>query len=251
MKLKLSLLTLGLILSLSSMSQDITVDEIIDNYFENTGGIEAWRSLKGVKTIAKFNQGGVEIPVVVVRMADGRQYSEYQIQGNAFRLQVYDGEVLWNTNFQSLKAEKADAETTAIQALQANDFPESLLDYQSKGYTLELVGSEVIEGVDTYKLKLTKEPITVDGVEKSDISYYYFDTENFVPIAQEIEMYVGPQKGLVMMVINSDYDEVEGLYFPFSQSQGVKGGPSSPLIIEEIQLNPEVSDSDFAFPTEN
>ncbi len=251
MKLKLSLLAFGLIVSLSSVAQDVTVDEIIDNYFENTGGADAWKELRGVKMQAKVNQGGLEIPLEIVQMADGRQYTKFSVQGNTFMQQVYDGEVLWNTNFQSLKAEKADAEATAIQALEANDFPESLFDYKSKGYTAELMGTETIEGTETYKLKLTREPVTIDGVEKADITYYFFDMDNFVPIAQEREIFQGPQKGAIGTSTISDYDEVDGLYFPFSLTQGIKGGPSQPIIIEEIELNPEVSDSDFAFPSEN
>ena len=252
MKLKQSIMALGMLCAISyAQAQDITADEIIENYFENTGGIEAWRQLEGIKMQAKVNQGGLEIPLEIVQMADGRQYTKISLQGNTIMQGVFDGTVLWNTNFQSQKAEKADAEATAIQALQSNDFPESLLDYESKGYTLELMGTEDMEGTETYKLKLTREPITVDGVEKADITYYFFDMDNFVPIAQEREIFQGPQKGAIGVSTLSDYDEVEGLYFPFSLTQGIKGAGSQPIIIDSIELNPEVSTSDFAFPAEN
>ncbi len=48
----------------------------------------------------------------------------------------------------------------------------------------------------------------------------------------------------------SDYQEVEGLYMPFTMSQGVKGQGGQPVTMDSIELNPEVSDSDFAFPAE-
>ena len=35
-----------------------TVDEIISNYFENTGGVENWEKIEGIKMNAKVNQGG-------------------------------------------------------------------------------------------------------------------------------------------------------------------------------------------------
>ncbi|HCR55271.1 MAG TPA: outer membrane lipoprotein-sorting protein, partial [Cytophagales bacterium] len=47
----------------------------------------------------------------------------------------------------------------------------------------------------------------------------------------------------------SDYKEVAGLYFPYSMTQGIKGGPSQPIIIEKIEVNPAVSDADFKFPS--
>jgi len=48
----------------------------------------------------------------------------------------------------------------------------------------------------------------------------------------------------------SDYQEVEGLYFPFSISQGVKDGQSQPITLDKIELNPQVDDSEFKFPEE-
>jgi outer membrane lipoprotein-sorting protein len=46
----------------------------------------------------------------------------------------------------------------------------------------------------------------------------------------------------------SDYQEVEGLYFPFSMTQGVKDQPGQPITIESIELNPSINDSEFNFP---
>ena len=57
------------------------VDEIINNYFENTGGIDAWKKLNGIKINAKVNQGGIEIPIEIVQLRDGRQYTKITIQG--------------------------------------------------------------------------------------------------------------------------------------------------------------------------
>jgi hypothetical protein len=76
-----------------------------------------------------------------------------------------------------------------------------------------------------------------------NVSFHYFDTENFVPIATETEMKEGPMKGQMSSSTFSDYQEVDGLYFPFSietQGQGVT--------IKEIIVNPEIDMTMFAFP---
>lgn len=234
----------------SASAQDVTVDEIIDGYFENTGGVDAWKSLKGMKMMAKVNQGGMEIPLEIVQMADGRSYTKITFQGMELKQGVFDGETMWSTNFQSMKAEKADTETTENAKLDLNDFPDSFLDYKEKGYTAELMGTETIDGAETYKVKLTKEPRTIDGKEVEDVSFYYFDTESFVPLAVDREIKQGPQSGAIGRSTMSDYQEVDGLYFPFSLTQGVKDGPSQPLMIESIVVNPEVDDAAFAFPAE-
>ncbi len=246
---KVKFLVLACLLTISNlMAQDLTVDEIIDGYFENTGGKENWKALKGIKIKAKLNQGGMEFPLEIVNLADGRTYTKFHLQGTDIFQNVYDGETLWSINFQSMKAEKSDQETTDNFKLDLNDFPDSFLDYQSKGYTAELLGKETIDGAETYKVKLVKEPISVNGEEKENVTFYYFDTEFLVPIAQDMEVKQGPQAGVIQRITQSDFDEVEGLYFPFSMTQGIKDGPSSPLTMESIEINPEVDEALFTYP---
>ncbi len=226
-----------------------TADEILDNYFETIGGRDKLGSLTGVKMTAKINQGGMEIPLEIYQMKDGRQITKINFQGKTIKQGVFDGTTLWNTNFQTMQAEKADAETTANQVLDANDFPESFFDYKKKGYKVELLGKETMDGTETFKIKLTKEPKTFDGTKVEDVAYYFFDTESYVPLAVEQQVTSGPQKGVMGQMKFSDYQEVDGLYFPFSLSQGVKDGASQLIIITAIELNPTIEDSEFDFPS--
>jgi hypothetical protein len=227
-----------------------TADEIVANYFENIGGKEAWSKLKGIKMSAKVNQGGMEIPLEIFQMADGRQLTKISLQGNVIKQGVYDGTSVWNTNFQTLKAEKVDEEAAVRFKQETADFPDALYNYKAKSYTLELVGKETIEGTETFKLKLTKKPLKFSGEMVDNINFYYMDTENFVPILVESEIKEGPQKGAVAQTKFSEYQEVQGLYFPFSMEQGIKGVGMQALIIDAVEVNPTVADSEFAFPTE-
>ena len=64
-----------------------------------------------------------------------------------------------------------------------------------------------------------------------------------------LQINAGPGKGQVSQTKFSDYQEVEGLYFPFSMMAGAKGQPGGQeIIIKSITLNPEVSDEMFAYP---
>lgn len=238
---------LSLCLSLFAVKAQ-TADEIINGYIETTGGAENYDRLTGIKTIASIKQGGFEMPLEVVNLKDGRQYVKVDFQGKSIFQNVYDGEVFWSTNFQTMKAEKADAEMQKLLKAQTRDFPDALYKYKDKGYKAELVGTETFDGAETYKVKLTKDPVTLEGKEVPQVTYYYFDTENYVLIGQESEVMMGPQKGAVSRTLYSDYQEVDGLYFPFSISQGVKGMPMQPLVVSKIILNPQVDDSIFTYP---
>lgn len=246
LKITIALLVFALALPIQAQ----TADEVLENYFENTGGLDAWKSLKGMKMTAKVNQGGMEIPLEIYNLKDGRQMTKITFQGKEIKQGVYDGETLWSHNFMTMKAEKSDAEQTANFKLNTNDFPDAFIDYKEKGYTVELLGKETIDGTETFKIKLVKEPLTIDGNPQDDISYYFFDVDNFVPIAVQSEIKSGPAKGQISEVTMSDYQEVDGMYFPFSMTQGVKDGQGQPITIVSIELNPSIDDAEFAFPKE-
>lgn len=244
------LFTMLFFLGITGMTYAQTAQEIIEKYAENTGGKAKWEAVKGMKMTATVNQQGMEIPLTIISMRDGRQATIINFQGMTIKQNVFDGTTLWSTNFMSMKPEKSDAETTAIFKATASDFPDPFLNYKSKGYLVELMGKESVEGTETFKIKLTKKPVMVDGQLQDDISYYFFDTENFVPIMAESEIKAGQGKGMVSQTTMSDYQEVDGLVFPFSMAQGVKGLGLAPIVITKIELNPTVDNSEFVFPEE-
>jgi len=227
-----------------------TVDEIISNYFENTGGVENWEKIEGIKMNAKVNQGGMEIPIEIVQLKNGKMMTTINFQGQSIKQGVFDGEVLWSTNFMTQKAEKSDEETTNMVKNEMNQFPDPFLNYKEKGFTAELMGTETVDGAETFKIKLTTTPNIIEGKEVPSISYYFFDNENFVPIQVQEEIMEGPGKGMISEVKMSDYQEAGGIYMPYSMTQGVKGQPGAPITMDSIEINPTIDDSEFAFPEE-
>lgn len=239
----LKTLTIAFLLTVIAPVSAQTADEIINNYLENTGGKTAWENLTAVKMTAIANTQGMEIPVDIYQTKDGKQLIKINFQGQEITQLAFDGETMWTTNFMTMQAEKSDAESTENMKKQSNDFPTPFINYKEKGYKAEMMGKETKEGTETYKLKLTQTPIIVDGAEEPNVMYFYFDTENFVPIVTESEMKQGPMKGQMNVSTMSDYQEVDGLYFPFALSMAGQA-----IQIKEIVLNPEIDDSLFAFP---
>ena len=245
-KLNYLLLTaFALLISTSFNAQ--TVDEIIENYIENTGGAENWQKVKSIKMNMSVNQMGMDIPIEQYSSAE-RTYTKFSLQGQDIMQGVFDGETLWSTNFMLMKAEKSNQDDIENVKNALSEFPDPFLNYKEKGYIAELMGTETLEGSDVFKVKLTKKPNLVDGEEVPNVTIYYFDAENFVPIMTHQEMTEGPAKGTIMEAKMSDYQEVEGLYMPFSMTQGIKDQPGQALIIKSIEINTVVDDSNFKFP---
>ena len=99
---KILLFVVAIATSISVNAQ--TADEIIANYFENIGGLEKLKKVKGVKMTAKINQQGMEIPLEIIQMSDGKQMTVINFQGKEMKQGVFDGETLWGHNFMTMKA---------------------------------------------------------------------------------------------------------------------------------------------------
>ncbi len=233
---------------IAPLSYAQTADEVIDGYFEATGGRDAWSNLENIKLYAKVNQGGMEIPLEIVQCKDGKSYTKVSVQGMTIMQGVYDGETLWNTNFQTMKAEKATTEDLENHKKSLGDFPDALFDYKGNGYQVELVGKESFDGTEAHKIKLTKKPTIVEGAEVDNVEFYFFDTETMILLGTEGEMTSGQMKGKIAQSKMSEYDEVDGLYFPFSMSQGEKDGMSQAIKIDKIEVNVDIDDAMMKFP---
>jgi hypothetical protein len=242
--IKLSVVLFLFSVSVSSIFAQ-NADEIISKYITTIGGADKLRALKGIKMELSVNAQGMEIPVEVVQLLGGKMYVKIDLMGKEMTQMASDGNIMWMTNGMTMKAEKTDAETTENAKLSNQDFPDAFLDYKTKGYAAEYIGKETKEGTECFKVKFTKKPVTVDGNKVEDVSYFFFDTENNLPIASETEITQGPMKGQKSTSTKSDYQEVDGIYFPFSMNEG-----GQDLKVKKISLNPVVDDKAFAFPTE-
>ena len=248
--MKILVAAIALMFSVGVNGQE-TVSSILDKYFENIGGREAFRNLKGQKMIAVIEAQGMKIPTEVYVMADGKQLTRLEVMGMSIVQDAFDGESAWSTNFMTQKAEKSDAEQSENMKRSMGEYPSSLLDYEEKGFTVELMEDETVDGVECYKLKVTKKPALMDGKEVENVEYFFMDKENFVPVQTKSTMHTGPGKGSVIITTYSDYQEVDGMYFPFSMSFKGEGDAEGQAIeFDSVELNPTLEEGFFAFPAE-
>jgi hypothetical protein len=116
------------------------------------------------------------------------------------------------------------------------------------GYTATRLDDETIEGTACYKIKLDKKTELSDGEEVPNIDYYYIDKENNVAIMVETEITSGEMKGSISQTKMSDYQEVDGVYIPFSNTDGIKDQMSQAIQWETVEINPVVDENIFVFP---
>jgi hypothetical protein len=248
--MKKNLLLATCMLFFATLAQAQTAEEIIEKYLKAIGGKEKWLELKNIKATGKGKQGQMEFPFTQIQATGGKQKTSFVFQGKEMTQPAFDGNVGWSTNFMTMKAEKMETEDAENMKREGVDFPDPFIDYAKKGYKIALEGKEKVEGTECFKIKLTKKTTLVDGKEEENVVYYFFDTENFVPLVSRTVGKKGQMKGLNMETVYSDYQEVNGLYFPFTIAQKMNGQVGFTIVIEKVELNVALDDKMFAFPTE-
>lgn len=235
----LMLLALGLLLAPVVQAQ--TVDEVLAKHFEALGGLEKIKSLNTMRVTGTMGIGpGMEAPFTMERKRPGKSRMEFSIQGMT-GIQAFDGEKTWSVMpFMGKKDPEVGSDEDNKNAQDDADFDGSLIDWKSKGHTVELAGKESVEGADTWKLKITK--------KNGKVEYQYLDAETYLLVKSEGKT---KRRGTEMEVetLFSDYKDVDGFMEPFSMEQGAKGMPQrQKMTFTKIELNVALDDSHFAMP---
>jgi outer membrane lipoprotein-sorting protein len=247
MKLKSLLTSLALLMFISLQAQTqkpLSIDEILSKYFAAVGGVDKWKALKSRTSVGKAFFGQ-EFPMTVYEMAPNKQKTVINVQGTELMLNCYDGKDAWMLN--PLQGGKDPVKLDDEQAKDVKDeeFEDDFIDYAKKGHEATLEGTEEIDGVKCYKVKLVRNK---NNPKDDSTEIHYFDAENFVPIVVVAYIKAGPAKGTEVKNYLSDYQEVNGLMFPFSMEQKVNGQTAAKITIEKITLNDIKDESIFAFP---
>lgn len=226
-----------------------TVDDVINKYIKQIGGVEKWKAVKTMKTTAKVKVQGMDLPLTITQKAPNMMKGSVVFQGKEMVQPGFDGKTAWSTNFMTMKPEKSDDETSK-NSIDESQMLDPFIDYAARGYKASLEGSETVEGTDCHKVKLVRKPIFVDGKEEINESFYFFDKENNVPILVRQTSKKGQAKGSVVETVLSDYQEVNGLFLPFSMTIKYNGQVGQSIVTEKVEFNVDVDDKIFAFPVE-
>lgn len=218
-----------------------TSEEIVAKYIKTIGGAEKIEAIKTLRRTGKFTGGGgFEAVFIQENKRPQMARQEFTIQGMT-GVNAYDGKTGWKIEpWQGKKDAEPLGEDELKQIQEDADFDGPLVNYRQKGNKVEFVGAEPVEGTDALKLKVT--------LKNGDVSYYFMDTDYFVPIKIESKRMVrGAEREFETSL--GDYKEVAGVYLPHSIESGVKGSPNkSQITFEKIEANVALDESRFKQP---
>jgi len=217
-----------------------TVDEVIAKNIQAHGGMEKLKAVHSTRTTGKFIQGSFRATFLQENKRPDKVREELLIQGLA-QIQAYDGKTGWQISPFGGRKDPELMSQDDVKSLQIDaDIDGPMVNYKEKGHKAELLGHDSVEGTDCYKVKLT--------LKNGGVRYYFLDADSFLEIKMENQSNI---RGAVVFTENyyGDYEQVNGLYFPFAFESGQKGSQErAKFTVERVELNVPLADSLFSMP---
>ena len=239
MKLKIyQIFLISIFLCSSSFAQTQDVDEIITKHIKAHGGADKWEAVKSIKITGKFTAFSVEKDFFAIKTDDGAYYSELYL-GQHKIIESFDGKTGWTIDpWQEFIFPRELNKTEVNVFYQKADFFTPFYKYKEKGYKVEFIGEENVDGVDTYVIKLTRP----NGKSET----WYLDANKYLEYKSESDWvdfaYPAPAESYF-----DDFRNVNGLVIPyfiertFFQRDRITQ-------IEDIEFNTEIDETIFVMP---
>ncbi|MEI7500221.1 MAG: hypothetical protein WCK84_07195 [Bacteroidota bacterium] len=236
--MKTNLLFFGFLLFIASglMAQELALEQILDKYYK-AGNFDKLQHVKTIIMTGTLVQQDL-MPVKIVRVRPDKYMMEFDV-ADLTAYQVYDGVVAWmttpwtgNPSPQVMPAERAtDLKNRA-------DFDGVLYNWKEKGHNLELAGTDTLNGLTVYKIKVTRK----DG----GIEYHFIDHSGFM-LQKRLSYRKTGGKEVTVENYYKDYRKVDEIPFAFAIETN-NAGRVNEIQIESVDLNKPVDLKIFTMP---
>ena len=233
------MLAAAIALTISGLSHAITADELINKNIESHGGLAALKAIENTTATGKMTFGGgdfsLDLALKMVQSRPANSRTEATFQGMTM-VNAFDGKDSWTISpFQGRLDPQRNSSDEAKMAKVNADLDGQLVDYKAKGYQVEYLGMEDVDGTNAHKLRVK--------LNDTDSRTFFLDPDFFLEIRTEDRFQMRGAEMVVKTDIG-DYEKVNGWYMPFySETEGQK------ISFDSIIANSKLDATQFAFPT--
>ncbi|MBP6812602.1 MAG: hypothetical protein KA138_13835 [Saprospiraceae bacterium] len=231
---------LAAFLTAVSFVQAQNADEIVAKHLEATGASN-WATINSIKmeaTIASDAAAGMTIGWNMTATREKAARMDVSVMGMS-QIVVINGESGWATNPFDGQTDPEPMTPDQVESMkEMTDIDGALVGYKEKGYTLEYVGTEDVEGTEAIKIKVNKGKKT---------EYSFFDPATFYEI-KNVDVEEVDGKTVESATFYSNFKTQDGIVLPFTMQQAGGGMGNSTITITVATFNPTVDNAIFEMP---
>ena len=231
----------ALIMAVAGPAGAQTIDEIVARHLAARGGAERWQALRSLRMTGRAIGGpGREALVTREIKRPGRVRTEFTFQGMT-GVYAYDGKRGWQVSpLTGIVEPEALAPEEAQVAMEQADLEGVLINGPKQGSAIELIGRELVEGREAYRLRVT--PKT--GLPQDQL----LDTETYL-LVRTVSTRVVRGRQISQETTFGNYRTVGGLVIPHEITIGANGRPERVrIVVETVELNASIDDQRFRMP---
>jgi hypothetical protein len=217
-----------------------TADEIIQKYTAAMGGLDAFNKTQTIKMSGTVTAQGMSMPITIQIVNGKAMRTDVDVMGKSIT-NVYNNGKGWKINPYAGAPEATEVTGPELIEFKSQSMMASqLMDYKARGNQVELDGQEDVEGVKTFKLKLT-------GKDDGKVTTYFISATDFTPvkIAGKKEM---QGQEMELETYFSDLKEFNGLKISTTRTQKVEGQVLQELKFDKVELNVPIDEKIFNMP---
>jgi len=217
-----------------------TADDVISKYAANMGGLDAFNKITSAKMTGIYSTQGNDINLITQILNGKGMRTDLELMGQAITNCYFNGKG-WKIN------PFAGATTpTEVTGTELNDFKtqsnlaNQLMDYKARGHQVELLGEDAVEGIKTYKIKLTNKD---DGKATT----YFISTADYTLIKSSTMRQLQGQD-MEVESFYSDLKEIGGVKFFMTRDSKIEGQVFQTVKYEKVELNVAIDEKIFEMP---
>jgi outer membrane lipoprotein-sorting protein len=223
-----------------------SVDDLIAKNLKARGGEDKLRAMSSMRINGTVTVQGMQLPMTVTAKRPNLMRQEMQIQDKKV-VTAFDGDKAWMIN--PMMGADAPVEVPGPQGemtKEQSDFDGPLMDYKTKGTTIELLkgdgpdGTEKLaDGTKVYKLKVTR--------KGGRVQYIYLDAESGIEVKTTNQVEQGGQNFTIETEM-ADYRPENGIMVPHSIRNIMNGQPLMQMTVDKVEFNVPIEDTFFKMP---
>ena len=214
-----------------------TADDIIQKYAKAMGGLSAFNAIKTMKMKGTVTTQGMDLPLTAQIINGKAVRNDVEVMGQSVINSYKDGKG-WKINpFAGAPTATDMTPEELVDFKSQTMISNQLMDYKARGHKVELLGQEDVEGVKTYKIKLTNK-------DDNKVTTYFISVADNT-LVKSISSRSMQGQEMDVETLFSDIKDFNGLKFPMTRTQKIQGEVFQEIKMSSIDFNVPIDEKVF------